>query len=67
MGTILRTDQAEDDLIEILASLQGISASIGERFDKILDRKLALHARFSSLGAPCYELAPGLRTFTVWR
>ena len=67
MATVLRTDQAEEDLIEILASLAQGGSSASARFDALLSRKLELHSRFPGLGAPCDEIAPGLRTFTVWR
>ena len=65
MPQVTRTDQAELDLIEILACLGGPASRTATRFSAEVDRITRLLAQFPDMGTPCEDLGVGLRRFPV--
>jgi toxin ParE1/3/4 len=65
MPQVTRTDQAELDLIEILARLGGPTSRAAARFSAEVDRITQLLAQFPDMGTPCEDLGVGLRRFPV--
>ncbi len=66
MGRYIRSEQAEQDLDEILEYLDGQSAQAADRFARKLKETCQLHVVFPQIGASAEEFAPNLRYFTVW-
>jgi toxin ParE1/3/4 len=65
MPRILRTTQAEEDLIEIMAYLGQHSRRAADRLSANIEKKCAILAQFPELGTLRDELAPNLRSFPV--
>ncbi|HJT76305.1 MAG TPA: type II toxin-antitoxin system RelE/ParE family toxin [Gemmataceae bacterium] len=65
MPQVLRTSQAEDDLIDILAYVGRRSAAAANRLAAAIDRRCQTLASFPDMGSRCDDLAPGLRCFSV--
>jgi toxin ParE1/3/4 len=67
MLPVLRTDQAEADLSDILAYLEERSPSAAERLAAAIDERCALLGQFPEMGRARPELGPGIRSVTVDR
>lgn len=65
MPQVNRTDQAELDLIGILAHLGRHSSAAADRFAEEVDQKCQLLARFPGLGEAQEELGTGVRCITI--
>lgn len=65
MPQVLRTTQAEVDLLEILAYLGQQSARAADRFTANVKKKCSILAQFPEMGTLRDELAPTLRSFPV--
>jgi toxin ParE1/3/4 len=65
MPQILRTEQAEIDLIEILVFLRANSTTLADRFEADFEEKTNLLARFPLMGRERHDLAPRLRSSVV--
>jgi toxin ParE1/3/4 len=66
MARFTRSEQAEQDLEEILDYLDGQSTQAADRFARKLKEGCQLHAVYRQIGASAEEFAPNLRYFTVW-
>jgi toxin ParE1/3/4 len=66
MAQVLRTTQAELDLILILANVGRHNPAAAGRLAAAIDRKCQLFATFPEMGMQRDDLAPGLRCFPVW-
>jgi toxin ParE1/3/4 len=64
---VLRTAQAELDLLEIWGSVARRSPEKADRFTEAIDAKCRLVARFPEMGRSREELAPGVRSTLVER
>ena len=62
MGRIRRTQQAKEDLVEILKHLRGLSEKAADRVADEIDQKLHLLAQFPMLGTARDEFSFGLRS-----
>jgi toxin ParE1/3/4 len=65
MGRIIRTDQAKDDLVEILDYLEEHNPTAAARFDFKFEEKFRLLSAFPMMGRSREELAPSLRSSLV--
>ncbi|HZW29832.1 MAG TPA: type II toxin-antitoxin system RelE/ParE family toxin [Isosphaeraceae bacterium] len=65
MPRILRTKQAELDLVEILFFLRSRSPNLADRFESDFEEKCRLLAEFPLMGRDRSELAPELRSSLV--
>jgi toxin ParE1/3/4 len=65
MSQVTRTDQADEDLVEILAYLGQHIPPAANRFAADVERACRLLAQLPEMGALCEELAPGLRRFPI--
>ena len=65
MPRILRTEQAELDLVEILLFLRSRSPNLADRFESDFEAKCRLLAEFPLMGRDRGELAPELRSSLV--
>jgi toxin ParE1/3/4 len=61
MPPVIRTDNAERDLTQILEYLDGHSPKAADEFAKAIDDRCELLQEFPEMGRPREELAPGLR------
>jgi toxin ParE1/3/4 len=62
MPQVLRTNQAEEDLVDILAHLGQYSPKAAERFAAEVERTCRVLAQSPGIGRSREELAPGLRS-----
>lgn len=67
MPQVVRTDQAEDDLFDILVRLGRSNPAAANRFSAEFTRTCDLLAQFPLMGTACDELQVGLRSFPVRR
>jgi toxin ParE1/3/4 len=65
VGTITRSPQAEEDVLEIGAYIACDSIDAALRWIDTINEKLRLLSEFSGAGTERPELGPGLRTFPV--
>jgi toxin ParE1/3/4 len=65
MARVLRTEHAEDDLIEILTGFRSRAPALADRFEADFEEKTQLLARFPLMGRERSELAPRLRSSLV--
>jgi toxin ParE1/3/4 len=65
MPQVLRTSQAELDLILILANVGRHNPAAAGRLAAAINRKCELFATFPEMGTERKDLAPGLRCFPV--
>ncbi len=65
MLPILRSDQAEKDLEEILDYLEEKSTSAAEKLQVSLEERFRLLSEIPKMGNPREDLAPGLRSIVV--
>ena len=65
MGRVIRTDQAGDDLVEILDYLEGRDPAVAARFGAALEEKFRLLSDFPMMGRSREELGPSLRSSLV--
>jgi toxin ParE1/3/4 len=65
MLPVVRTDQAETDLAEILDYLDKRSPQAAERLATAIDDRANLLGQFPEMGRKRDELAPGLRSMVV--
>jgi toxin ParE1/3/4 len=65
MAVVTRTDQAEDDLIQILDALGQRSMPAAQRLKQEIDRKCGNYAHNPQMGILRDDLAPNLRCFPV--
>jgi toxin ParE1/3/4 len=61
MARVLRTHQAEMDLVEILIPLYERNAAAGDRLADRIEERCERLARLPEVGSRCEELAPRLR------
>jgi toxin ParE1/3/4 len=61
MARVLRTHQAEIDLVEILIPLYERSAAAGDRLGDRIEQRYERLARLPEVGSRCEDLAPRLR------
>jgi toxin ParE1/3/4 len=66
MARVIRSEQAQQDLEEILDYLDSQSTQAADRFATKFDQTCDLHAKHPQIGASAEEYAPNLRHFTVW-
>lgn len=66
MAQVIRSEQAQADLEEILDYLDSQSTQAADRFATKFEQSCELHAKHPQIGASSYEYAPNLRHFTVW-
>ncbi len=66
MATVLRTDRAEADLINILDDLARQSLTAGQRLVRLIDQKCQRYAAMPDIGILRDDIAPDLRCFPVW-
>ena len=67
MLPVIRTDQAEDDLADILDYLDQRNPSAAERLAALLDERCQLLGQLPEMGCARDELVPGLRCIVVER
>ena len=67
MLSVVRTDQAETDLAEILDSLEERSPQAAERLATAIDDRCTLLSQLPLMGRPREELGPGLRSVVIER
>ena len=60
MARVLRTHQAEIDLVEILIPLYERSAAAGDRLADRIEKRCERLARLPEVGSRCEDLAPRL-------
>jgi toxin ParE1/3/4 len=65
MLPVVRTDQAETDLVEILDHVDRHSPPAAERLATAIDDRCNLLGQFPEIGRTREELAPGLRSVVV--
>jgi toxin ParE1/3/4 len=65
MPQVIRTDQAEQDLIDALVYIGRHSPAAAHRFAAAVDRVCQLLAQFPQMGTACERLGRGLRQFPV--
>jgi toxin ParE1/3/4 len=65
MLSVVRTDQAETDLAEILDYLEGRSSQAAERLATAIDDRCTLLSQLPLMGRTREELGPGLRSVVV--
>jgi toxin ParE1/3/4 len=65
MLAVVRTDQAETDLAEILDYLEERSPQAAERLATAIDDRCSLLSQFPHMGRAREELGPGLRSVVV--
>jgi toxin ParE1/3/4 len=65
MLPVVRTDQAETDLAEILEYLEERSPQAAERLAKAIDDRCSLLSQLPLMGRTREELGPGLRSVVV--
>jgi toxin ParE1/3/4 len=65
MPRIQRTDQANEDLIEILTAVGRYSPAAADRLADEIERGCQIHAAFPLMGSNREQLAPGLRSFAI--
>jgi toxin ParE1/3/4 len=65
MPQVIRTDEAERDLVDILVRLGRLSSSASDRFAAEVDQKCQLLAQFPGMGAERDDLQPGTRSFSI--
>ncbi len=65
MARVERTEQAEQDLEEILDSLDDHSPAAADRFARTFKEKTESLAQMPRMGRSREELAPGLRSFNA--
>jgi toxin ParE1/3/4 len=65
MPSVLRTEQAETDLEEILEYLEERSPAAAERVAEAIDRRCALLEQCPEMGRLREELGPGIRSLAV--
>jgi plasmid stabilization system protein ParE len=61
MARVLRTHQAEIDLVEILIPLYERSAAAGDSLADRIEKRCERLARLPEVGSRCEDLAPRLR------
>jgi toxin ParE1/3/4 len=66
MAHVIRSDQAQRDLDEILDYLDSQSTQAADRFAVKFEQTCNLHAAHPQIGASAEECATNLRQFTVW-
>jgi toxin ParE1/3/4 len=67
MAHVLRTIQAEQDLLEIWGSIARRSPAQADRLTEAIDEKCRLVAQFPEMGRSREELAPGGRSTLAGR
>jgi toxin ParE1/3/4 len=65
MPLVLRTAQAEQDLLEAWGTVARRSVERADRLTEAIDEKCRLVARFPEMGRERVELAPGVRSTLV--
>jgi toxin ParE1/3/4 len=65
MLSVVRTDQAETDLAEILDYLEERNPQAAERFATAIDDRCSLLSQLPLMGRSREELSPGLRSLVV--
>ena len=65
MPQATRTQQAEDDLVDILHAVARRSVKAAERLRDDIDATITRLVSFPRLGRPCAKLAPGLFRYAV--
>lgn len=66
MARAIRSEQAQQDLEQILDYLDSQSTQAADRFALKFEQTCDLHAMHPGIGASSEEYAPNLRHFTVW-
>src|SRR4051794_24978665 len=66
MATVLRTDQAEEDLDKILVELAKQSIAAGQRLVELIKQRSHWYSDRPELGVLRDDLAPELRCFAIW-
>jgi toxin ParE1/3/4 len=67
MPQVIRTDQAEADLVDILAYVARRSQQAADQLAAAIEQQCQQLARFPGIGRDRGDLAPGLRSFVVQR
>jgi toxin ParE1/3/4 len=65
MPRIQRTEEAKEDLVEILATVGRHSSGAADRLADEIEHRCQIHASFPLMGTIRESLAPGLRSFAV--
>ncbi len=65
MNRVVRTDQAEDDLVDILVYLRRRDERAADRFEADFEGKCRILAQFPMMGRARPELTPSLRSFAI--
>ena len=65
MPKIIRSPDAEEDLLEIWSNIANDKPSAADRFLDTLEHRMELLSRHPKMGEARSDLAPRLRTFTV--
>ena len=65
MASVLRTAQANGDLVEIWLYVAAENPQAADRLLATIDAKCEMLAKFPEMGQRCDELAPSLRCFSA--
>jgi toxin ParE1/3/4 len=65
MLSVVRTDQAETDLAEILDYAEERSPQVAERLARVIDDTCTLLSQLPLMGRTREELSPGLRSVVI--
>ncbi len=66
MSRVIRSEQAQQDLEEILDYLDAQSTEAADRFAVKFDQACELHAEHPQIGASATAYAANLRHYSVW-